>query len=68
MSSLPDGGRYRKARALPLSRMARDQKEIPEVFRKWEQKARTSKEEWKWQRGILSILSMKAKGTDGISV
>ena len=27
--------------------------EIPEVFRKWEQKARTSKQEWKWQRGIV---------------
>ena len=27
--------------------------EIPEVFRKLEQKARTSKKEWKWQRGIV---------------
>ena len=24
--------------------------EIPEAFRKWEQKAKTSKKEWKWQR------------------
>ena len=24
-------------------------REIPEAFRKWEQEARTSKEEWKWQ-------------------
>ena len=23
------------------------------AFRKWEQKARTSKKEWKWQRGIV---------------
>ena len=29
-------------------------REIPEVFRKLEQKARTSKEEWKWQRCIVS--------------
>ena len=27
--------------------------EIPEAFRKWEQKARTSKE-WKWQRGTVA--------------
>ena len=26
---------------------------IPEVFSKLEQKARTSKKEWKWQRGIV---------------
>ena len=29
-------------------------RQIPEAFRKWEQKARTSKEEWKWQRGIVA--------------
>ena len=29
-------------------------REIPEVFRQWEQKARTSKKEWKWQRGIVA--------------
>ena len=27
---------------------------IPDAFRKWEQKARTSKKEWKWQRGIVT--------------
>ena len=27
---------------------------IPEAFRKWEQKARTSKKEWTWQRGTVS--------------
>ena len=27
---------------------------IPEAFRKSEQKARTSKKEWKWQRGIVT--------------
>ena len=27
---------------------------IPEAFRKWEQKAKTSKKEWKWQRGIVA--------------
>ena len=29
-------------------------REILEPFRKWEQKARTSKKEWKWQRGIVA--------------
>ena len=29
-------------------------RDIPESFRKWEQKARTSKKEWKWQRGIVA--------------
>ena len=29
-------------------------REIPEAFRKWEQKARTSKKESKWQRGIVT--------------
>ena len=28
-------------------------REIPKVFRKLEQKAKTSKKEWKWQRGIV---------------
>ena len=29
-------------------------REIPEALRKWEQKARTSKKEWTWQRGIVT--------------
>ena len=29
-------------------------RDIPEPFRKWEQKARTSKKEWKWQRGMVA--------------
>ena len=29
-------------------------RDVPEGFRKWEQKARTSKKEWKWQRGIVA--------------
>ena len=29
-------------------------REIPKPFRKWEQKARTSKKEWKWQGGIVA--------------
>ena len=28
-------------------------REIPEVFRELERRARTSKKEWKWQRGIV---------------
>ena len=55
MSSLPEGGRHRKAEALPLPRMVRSlRREVPEVFRtELEQKARTSKKAWKWQRGIV---------------
>ena len=29
-------------------------REIPEVFRKWEQKTKTSKKEWKWQIGKVA--------------
>ena len=29
-------------------------REIPEAFRKWERKAKMSKKEWKWQRGIVA--------------
>ena len=29
-------------------------REITEAPRKWEQKARTSEKEWKWQRGIVT--------------
>ena len=29
-------------------------REIPEVFRKLEQTAKTSKKQWKWQRGIAT--------------
>ena len=28
-------------------------REIPKAFKTWEQKAKTSKKEWKWQRGIV---------------
>ena len=42
MPSLSQGGRHRKAQALSLPRMSRDQNgETPEAFRKWEQKARS---------------------------
>ena len=29
-------------------------REMPEAFIKWEQKTKTSKKEWKWQRGIVT--------------
>ena len=32
-------------------------REIPEAFRKWEQKSRTSKNKWKWRRGICCAFS-----------
>ena len=40
--------------ALPLFGMARRKAEIPEAFRKREQKTKMSKKEWKWQRGIVA--------------
>ena len=29
-------------------------RDVPESFRKWEQKARTSKKEWKWQSSMVA--------------
>ena len=29
-------------------------REIPEAFRRWEQEAKTSKKEWKWQRSMVT--------------
>ena len=54
MPHLSQGGKHRKARALPLPRMVRGQTGDPMAFRKWEQKARSSKEEWRWQSGIVT--------------
>ena len=31
-------------------------REMPEAFRKWEQKSQTSKKEWKWHRGTVTHL------------
>ena len=42
-------------------------REIPEAFRKWEQKARTSKKEWKWQRGIVTLLLSESQWNRVIS-
>ena len=43
-----------KHRFCHCSEWHESRREILEAFRKWEQKARTSKEEWKWQRGIVT--------------
>ena len=53
MSSLPGGGRHREAQTLPLSRMVRSQTGDSRYFQKIGVKARTSKNEWKWQRDIV---------------
>ena len=53
MSSLPDGGRHREA-GFTSVRNGTQEGEIPEAFRKWEQKAKMSKKEWKWQRGTVA--------------
>ena len=40
-------------------------REIPEAFRKWEQKARTQRKEWKWQRRIDAILLRESQWNRG---
>ena len=45
----------------PTWREVRDH--IPENLRKWEQRAKTSKKEWKWQRGITSHCLKEGKWT-----
>ena len=47
------GRNIKKHRLYHSPKMYEVRREIPEVFRKLEQKARTSKKEWKWQRGIV---------------
>ena len=55
MPSMSQGGRHRKAQALTLPRMYEVRRVIPpEAYKKWEHKARTSKKEWKWQRGTVT--------------
>ena len=53
-----NGGRHRKHRIHYCPEWNEVRREIPEAFRKWEHKARDSKEEWKWQRALLRILSV----------
>ena len=43
-----------KHRLCQCSEWYETRREIPESFRKWEQKAKTSKKEWKWQRGLVA--------------
>ena len=52
MSSLPVGGRHRIAQALPF--IAQNGTKSDWESQRLEQKARTSKEEWEWQRGIVT--------------
>ena len=35
--------------------------DIPESVRVWEQKAKTSKKEWKWQRGIVAHFLIESR-------
>ena len=52
MSSLPDGGRHTEAQTLPLPRLVGSQTGDSRGLQKVGAK-RTSKKEWKWQRGIV---------------
>ena len=36
-------------------------RDIPERFKKWEHKAKTSKKEWKWQRGMVAHLLSESR-------
>ena len=56
MPSLLQGGRHRKAQALPLSGMARNKTGDPRGLQRVRLKAKTSKKEWKWQGGIVTHL------------
>ena len=47
-------GGTEKHRLYQCSEWHEIRREIPEAFRKWEQKARTSKKEWKWSRVIVA--------------
>ena len=51
VSSLSEGGRHRKAQALPLSRMARSEARYSGSFQ--EMGAKGGRKKWKWQRGIV---------------
>ena len=44
----------RKAQKSTGSTWYEIRREIPEAFRQWEQKAKTSKKEWKWRRGVAA--------------
>ena len=39
---------------------------IPEAFRKWEQKTKTSEKEWKWQSGIVAHLLSESQWNRGL--
>ena len=64
MSSLPQGGRHRKAQALPLPRMVRSKTGVPRGFQEVGPKSKNLKEkEWKRQRSIVTHPSLRASGT-----
>ena len=69
MSSLPEGGRHRKAQAPPLSRMARGQTRDSKGFQKAGAKSKNLKEGVEVAKRVLShILLVRANGTGTISV
>ena len=57
---LPQGGRLYHCPEWYESRRG-----IPDAFRKWEQKARTLKKEWKWQRGIVTDPLIESQRNSG---
>ena len=61
MPSLPEGGRHRKAQAPHCPELYEVRRGNPEGFRKWEQKAKNLKKEWKWQRGMVALPLCESK-------
>ena len=53
-----------KHRLYPCPEWHEIRREIPESFRRWEQKARTTKE-WKWQGGVVTHLLSESQWIRG---
>ena len=53
VSSFSQGGSTEEHRLFHCQEWYAVMRGIVEAWRKWEQKAKTSKKEWKWQRGVV---------------
>ena len=63
MPNLSQRGRHEQAQALPCPESHEVRRRISEASESGSKKARTSKREWKWQRGVATLIhSVKANG------
>ena len=67
MPSLPQGGRLRKTQAPLCPERNEIRREIPEAFRKWEQKRELQRKSGSGKEVSSCILPVKANGTEVIS-